>query len=79
MNKARRKALGKIQDTLREVTEKLETIREAEQEAYDAMSEQVQEGDKGTAAETAIAEIENAMDGLEYVIQNLDTAMGDEE
>ncbi len=69
MNKDRRKAIaalvaeaqvlaGKLEDLASEI----EAIKDEEQEYFDKMPESLQGGDKGQAAEAAVASLEEALD-----------------
>ena len=81
MNKERRKALSKLANELRsnlddieEIRSALETLRDEEQEYFDAMPESFQSGEKGAAAETAIGAIEEAIQYAEDAVNNLSEA-----
>ena len=72
MNKARRKAYDKIADQIavliskvEDLKSELETIRDEEQEYYDAMPESFQNGDKGQAATDVIEKFETTLSALE--------------
>jgi hypothetical protein len=73
VNKDRRKEIQAIATRIteelapliEELTEALGTIRDEEQEYFDNMPESFQMGDKGTTAEEAISNLENAISGLE--------------
>ena len=71
MNKARRSALAKAlpliaqaQALLAEAKAAVETVRDDEQEVYDGLSEGQQGSDMGDAMQTAISDMEEAIDGL---------------
>lgn len=79
MNKARRKELGDLMDRLtalkpalealtdaRCIHDELSSVRDDEQEAFDAMPESMQNGDRGTAMSEGIG-------AMEEVISLLDT------
>jgi len=72
MNKARRKALSilsteaaELVAKLTDIQSQLETLRDEEQEYFDAMPEAFQQGDKGQMAEAAITAMEEAMEVIE--------------
>ena len=67
MNKARRKEIGKAVELLIEARLSLETARDGEQEALDALPESFRDGEKGSAMEETI-------DRLETLISELETA-----
>lgn len=73
MNKARRKelrdALTEFMNSYSEakdkLVEKLESVRDEEQEAYDNLPESLQYGEKGESMEECISAIEDAISELE--------------
>lgn len=72
MNKERRKEieqatqlLGDISEKVAELIAQIEGIRDAEQEAFDALPESFQEGDRGQTMQEAIDSLENALSELE--------------
>lgn len=79
MNKQRRKAIesliGRI-DAVKEMIDgiklDLETVQSEEQDAYDAMPESLQNGEKGERAQEAIDALQEATDELENI--EFDTA-----
>jgi uncharacterized coiled-coil DUF342 family protein len=82
MNKDRRKALSNLCDevralegTLSDLKDQLDTLRDEEQEYYDNMPENMQDGDKGQLAQTAIEAMEEAINALDEMIGNVDTAV----
>ncbi|NHT78950.1 hypothetical protein G8E10_24940 [Rhizobiaceae bacterium CRRU44] len=88
MNKARRNTLSKVQTRLEElaalaseIRELIEAARDEEQEYRDNMPESFADGEKGEAADNAIAAMEEAMSVLETIegeateaSEHLDTA-----
>jgi flagellar biosynthesis chaperone FliJ len=77
MNKTRRNDLSKIIAQIEEAKCNLETLRDEEQDYFDNKPENMQSGDKGSAAESAISEMEDAISNLESTIANIETAMGE--
>lgn len=74
MNKDRRKAIDLLivriceLDGLREsLREDIQSVLDEEQEYFDNMPESLQGGDKGTVAEEAIAQLQEAVDFLEAI------------
>lgn len=72
MNKERRKEIQnaadlirKAQETIEEAKEVLETVKADEEEYYDNMPESIQNGEKGSQAQTAIDALDNAISDLE--------------
>ena len=75
MNKERRKRIEAIMDALSQAYGEIEEIRDEEEDAYDNLPENFQEGSRGDAMqdaidnmETALAAVEEAKDTLEEVI-----------
>lgn len=104
MNKQRRKELSEVQDRVTrlgalisqakdmraEIVEELERLRDEEQEAFDALPEGLQQGERGQDMENAISELDSAIGELEgadldfggdeadAVIEQIDNARGAE-
>lgn len=74
MNADRRKTLAKIAETIEAAKTDLESIRDEEQEAFDNMPEGMQQGERGTAMEAAVQELDEAIDGLDSALSNIQTA-----
>jgi hypothetical protein len=77
MNKDRRKQLTAVLELLREIEPKLddakritEEAKDAEQEYFDKMSENLQGGDKGQQAQTAV----DNLDEVQRAIDDFDVA-----
>ena len=91
MNKSRRKEIGeavKLITKARGLVEEanaaaaeaismLETARDDEQEYKDNMPENMQDGDKGQMADSAIDNLENAVSSAETFNEGLETAISD--
>ncbi len=89
MNKQRRKDIGNAVELIAkarglmeeanakaaEAKEMLETARDEEQEYKDNMPESMQNGDKGSAADSAIDNLETASSAAESFIDNMDEAV----
>jgi F0F1-type ATP synthase membrane subunit b/b' len=78
MNKNRRDRLSKLADLISEFAGKLEdavseaeSLRDEEQEAFDAMPESLQQTDRGQASEAAISAIEELVSSLETARDSL--------
>ena len=68
MNKATRRKIERIgEEQMEEIIAKFEEIRDEEQEKFDNLPEGIQESEKGEAFESAI-------DSLEEIISELETA-----
>lgn len=74
MNADRRKRLDKVMEFLSQARDLLEEVKDEEQEYYDNMPESLQSGEKGDKASTAISEMEEVLNNLEYADSSLETA-----
>ena len=86
MNKARRAELAKAVDLLSQAQSIIESVHEAESEAYESMSEGLQQGDKGQAMSEAVDTLETAgsdtqdmLDELSAFLEKLPEIIGDVE
>lgn len=78
MNKNRRDRLSKLADLLTDLAGKLEdavseaeSLRDEEQDAFDAIPESLQQSDRGQTSESAIAAIEELVSSLETARDSL--------
>lgn len=71
MNKARREAISKLAERIEEIRGEVETLRDEEQDYFDAMPESLQGGEKGELAVEAINAIEDAIAALEEASSQL--------
>lgn len=74
MNNMRRKALADIQARVEGIKGELEALRDEEQEYIDNMPEGLADSERGTAAETAVGEMDTAVDALGDIDSNLNEA-----
>ena len=74
MNKARHTAIRKLLGELENIKSQLETIRDEEQEYFDGLSENAQEGEKGEVSTAAIDGLEEALGTIETAIDSLGDA-----
>lgn len=74
MNADRRKRLSEQHSSLEVVKDVLENIRDEEQEYYDNLPENMQGGEKGERASTAVSELEDAINAIDGIIGNIETA-----
>lgn len=74
MNKSRRKHIDDILDQLNSLLLEIEEVKDEEQEAYDNLSESLQNGEKGEKMSDAVNNLEYAFDGLAEVIDYLGEA-----
>ena len=72
MNKERRKEIALASAKIEEAKNMLESCLEGEQEYYDNMPENLQSGEKGDAAQSAIDALHSAIDHLEDVVSDLE-------
>jgi archaellum component FlaC len=79
MNKDRRKTIEEIKAriealSIEDIVTDIESVRDEEQEYFEAMPESLQGGEKGSKAEEAIAALEEAIESLNEIIENLSAA-----
>lgn len=74
MNKARREAITKLADQLDAIRGEIEALRDEEQEYFNNMPESLQGGDKGQAAEQAVASLDDAINEIESALDSLNSA-----
>ena len=74
MNKARRTEiqqviddLATVEDSIKDIATRIETIKDEEQEYFDNMPESLQGGDKGNMAEEAIGNLDEAQQNTEEI------------
>lgn len=83
MNAERRKQIAAVKSLIDDIRGKVEkalqevnTIRDAEQEAFDALPESFQNGEKGDKAQAALDALQEAIDAIELVeLDEIDTAL----
>lgn len=76
MNAARRKELDKAFSQIEEAKSIIEAVKDEEQEAFDGMPENMQQGDRGSAMESAVSNLEDAIGEMENVLANIEDAKG---
>lgn len=74
MNAQGRKLLAEYMGALEEIQQNIVSLRDEEQDKYDNMPEAFQSGEKGDKLETAISEMDEAVDSIATAITNLETA-----
>lgn len=67
MNKARRAQIEKAQDLIGEARDLLDEARDEEQDYYDNLPENFQNGERGENAQTAISALEDGISALEGI------------
>ena len=65
MNKARRKELAEIISLIEEARERLESVMDEEQEAFDNMPESLQYSERGETMEEYISTMDEMLDALD--------------
>jgi hypothetical protein len=74
MNDSRRKRLEAASQLISQAISSIEEVREEEQEAFDNLPENMQEGEKGEAIETAINTLDDALSALTEALSGIDDA-----
>jgi len=74
MNNQRRKALEEMRAKLEDIKGDIEYLRDEEQEYIDNMPESLQSGEKHETAENAVTNMDEAINGLEDILSNVDEA-----
>ena len=74
MNDKRRKEIKAIRDKLGELLSRLETLRDDEQAAFDAIPENLAGSQRYEAAEEAVTNLDDACENLDSVLEQLDDA-----
>ena len=73
MNAARRKAISVIYDDLQSIKERIESIRDEEQEAHDNLPDSLQYGEKGEAMQESADTIDSAVSDIDQVLESLES------
>lgn len=76
MNKARHNKLQRLIEQLAAIKDQLETLQQAEQDAYDNASEKVQDDERGDAMLEAVGDIEAAVNSVDEAIDSCTQAQG---
>ena len=76
MNTARRKQLKSIVTDLETAQGELEGVKEEEQEAFDNLSEGLQQSEQGQNAEAAVAAMDAAIQSLNDAKDSIEEAQG---
>lgn len=75
MNNERRKTLRDlISKVLEELSSEIQSVLDAEQEVYDNMPENFQQGERGEQSQAAIDAMQSAVDNLDDVRNSLEEA-----
>jgi hypothetical protein len=74
MNDARRKQIEEVLGRISEARADLETLKDEEQDYYDNMPESFQNGQNGEKAQAAIDALDEAINKLEDVESDIETA-----
>lgn len=76
MNAARRKQIDRVVSRLNDIKADLESIQTEEQDAFEAMPESLQAGERGQRSEQASDSIEESLDSIEGALDALQEAIG---
>lgn len=76
MNAARRKRLSEILSKIEAASADLDSVKEEEQEAFDNLSEGLQQSEQGQNAEAAVQAMDNAMQSLNDAGASIEEAQG---
>jgi predicted RNase H-like HicB family nuclease len=74
MNNTRRKALLALMSQIEQLVADLETLRDEEQEFFDAMPESLQSAARGEASQEALTNMEDALGNLESARDAIENA-----
>ena len=75
MNKIRRKELSIIYHEITELMERLEAVKDEEEEYRDNIPENLQASDRYAKADEAVSALEEAFDYLSSALDNIETVM----
>lgn len=76
MNAERRKTIDQIVESLREPLTDTENVKEEEEEYLESMPENMKDGDKGSAAQESIDNLDSAYNSIQEAIDYLESAKG---
>jgi len=74
MNKARRKRINSIIEQLENLKAQVDQLLEEEQEAYEALPESLQDGERGQAMQEATENLEGALGAFDEALEALQEA-----
>jgi division protein CdvB (Snf7/Vps24/ESCRT-III family) len=74
MNKVRREQIQKVISDLTEIKERVSSIREEEEMAFDNIPEGLQDSIRGMKSQDAISSLENAEDSIDETLESLEEA-----
>ena len=77
MNNARRKQIGRFIDNLNAAAAGIQTLRDEEEAAYDALPESLQDTGRADAMQEAMENLESAVDALGEAVDYLMEAKGE--
>lgn len=75
MNKEQRKQLNLVIDTLANLREEIEAIRQEEEDKKDNLPENMQDGEKASKYEQCIDNLQSAIDSIEEAESSITDAM----
>lgn len=72
MNKDRKKRLNNINETLTELTDKLNDVVEEEEGAYESLPENLQQSERAEAMQDTISTLQDCVEDLGIIISNIE-------
>lgn len=75
MNRQRRKEIEEIKDVLGELFDRVECLKEEEEEYLENMPDGIRESERGEAAEDAIRILEDALEEIDGAVSSLESAI----
>ena len=76
MNQKRRAKISDVISRLEELSDKVDMLRDEEQDYYDNIPENLQGSERADASESAIDALESAVDSITEAISSLEEAAG---
>ena len=74
MNKQRREKLSQVSSLLKRAVSVVEQVKDEEQDSFDNLPENLQNGDRGEAMEEAVSELEQAVDLINEAADHISQA-----
>lgn len=74
MNKARRGQIETVKSELEALSERIESIRDDEQDYFDNIPENLQDSERANMSEAAIDALDSAIDSISEAISSLEEA-----
>lgn len=77
MNKTRRTAITALAEDVRAIRDRIEDLQSEEQDAFDNLPENLQEGEKGEAMQESIEALDSACTAVDELDNYLTEALGE--